>query len=248
MFYLQKILLALLSPISIAILFLTFTTYKRKWLASYFFIAFLAIFSLPFTSKHLIEFIEKDNIKPSLIKLDNAQAIVVLSGYLSVINVPGAKQFQWGSADRFFNGINLASHDKSKFLVFTNERLPWNGDDAPDTGKFLANQAQKLGIIKEQILITEPVQNTQEEAIAVAKLAKEKGFSSITLVTSAFHMQRAQLLFEKVGLTVIPYPTDFHTTAHYYSILDFMPSASALQLSELVIREMIGRLYYRYLY
>ncbi len=96
--------------------------------------------------------------------------------------------------------------------------------------------------------MTAPVQNTQDEAQAVAKLAYEKKFKKVILVTSAFHMQRAKLLFEGAGLIVEPFPTDFRSSARKYTILDFLPSASGLYGSEFVIREMIGRLYYQLLY
>ena len=204
----------------------------------------LFLFSLPITANQLVKIIESGNQQVAPEKFDEKQAIVVLSGYLSIIDTPQGKQFQWGSADRFFKGVELAASHNSSFLVFTNEQLPWN-TDSPDIGQFLINQSEMLGVQKNRILITIPVQNTQDEAIAVAKLGAERGFNRVILVTSAFHMQRAQFLFEKAGLSVTSYPTDFRSHAKELNILDFLPSAIGLAGSEFAIREMIGRIYYR---
>ena len=193
----------------------------------------------------MIERLENKSATKNHLSTNATHAIVVLSGYLSLAKTPEGQKFQWGgSSDRFFSGVELANINKSSYLVFTNERLPWR-KDAPDTGHFLVAQAQKLGIPAKRILITGPVQNTEQEAIAVAKLGKENGFNGVILVTSAFHMQRAQFIFEKAGLKVTDYPVDFRSNAHDYNILDFLPSASGLANSEFAIREMIGSLYYR---
>jgi len=243
MFYNQKILLALISPIS-AVLFLLFLgAMKRKWSIVFLATIILFIFSLPITANQLVKFIESGNQQVAPEKSDEKQAIVVLSGYLSIISTPQGKKFQWESADRFFKGIELASRNSSSFLIFTNEQLPWN-TNPPDIGRFLINQSEMLGVQENRILITTPVQNTQDEAIAVAKLGAERGFNKVILVTSAFHMQRAKFLFEKAGLSVTPYPTDFRSHAKELNILDFLPSAIGLAGSEFAIRELIGRIYY----
>lgn len=247
MFYIQKILLTLLSPISGVLFLLCLGAYKRKWSIVFFATTILFSFSLPITSNQLIKIIECDNPQVMPEKSDERQAIVVLSGYLSIIDTPQGKQFQWEEADRFFKGIDLAARYSSSFLIFTNEQLPWN-TGSPDIGQFLIHHSEMLGIQTNRILITTPVQNTQDEALAVAKLGAQKGFNRVILVTSAFHMQRAKLLFEKAGMSVAPYPTDFRVDDHQLNILDILPSASSLNRSEFAIREMIGRLYYRLIY
>lgn len=247
MFYIQKILLALLSPISVVLFLLFLGAIKRIRSIVLFATIILFVFSLPITANQLIKIIENGNQQIMPKKFDERQAIVVLSGYLSIIDTPQGKQFQWGASDRFFKGIELAARNSSSFLIFTNEQLPWNSDSLA-IGQFLIDQSEKMGIQSGRILITTPVQNTQEEALAVAKLGTEKGFNQVILVTSAFHMQRAQFLFEKAGLNVTPYPTDFRGDAHHLNILDFLPSASGLAGSEFALREMIGRIYYRMTY
>jgi len=67
----------------------------------------------------------------------------------------------------------------------------------------------------------------------------------IILVTSAYHMYRAQRLFEKQGVKVIPYRVDYKVTVNVnLTILNFVPSTGNLQLTETGIREILGRLFY----
>jgi len=71
------------------------------------------------------------------------------------------------------------------------------------------------------------------------------GKPRIILVTSAFHMRRAQMLFERQGFEVEPFPVDFQTSDRpTINVLSFIPSAHALAKSETAMREGVGILYY----
>ena len=87
------------------------------------------------------------------------------------------------------------------------------------------------------------MENTAEEAVAVNELIRPS--RKIILVTSAYHMYRAKRLFEKEGFEVISYRVDFKVAGKSkLTILDFLPSADNIQLTETGIREIIGRLFY----
>jgi uncharacterized SAM-binding protein YcdF (DUF218 family) len=67
----------------------------------------------------------------------------------------------------------------------------------------------------------------------------------IILVTSAFHMRRAKMLFERQGFEVEPFPVDFQTSDRpRTTILSFLPKAEFLEDSETAMREGVGILYY----
>ena len=87
------------------------------------------------------------------------------------------------------------------------------------------------------------MENTADEAVAVKALISPS--IRIILVTSAYHMYRAKRLFEKQGLEVIPLKVDFKASGNnQVTFMDFLPSAINLELSEIGIREIIGRLFY----
>jgi transposase-like protein len=109
------------------------------------------------------------------------------------------------------------------------------------------NHLQQLkdenGLPKEQIFITHNVENTEDEAKAVKELIKNQ--KNIILVTSAFHMYRAKMLFEKQGFKVSAFKVDFKTTNNKnLTVIDFLPNANKLKLTETGIRELLGRLFY----
>ena len=56
------------------------------------------------------------------------------------------------------------------------------------------------------------VTNTAHEAEAIRRLLPQDQ-PRVLLVTSAFHMRRAEVLFERQGRTVLPYPVDFQARA-----------------------------------
>ena len=120
--------------------------------------------------------------------------------------------------------------------------MPW--DKAKKTeGEVLKEYAISNGIAFEKKYITKNVENTADEAVAVKELISPS--KRIILVTSAFHMYRAKRLFEKQGFLVITYKVDFKASRNNKTMLmDFLPSAGNLELSETGIKEIIGRLFY----
>ena len=149
------------------------------------------------------------------------------------------------AADRLFAGIDLIEHQKAPLLILTRGQLPWSKGAAE--GEVLADLAKKYGVDPKQIRLTPPVQNTDQEARAIAALMPQEQ-RRIVLVTSAFHMPRAQQVFAAQGLMIHPYPVDFRATYKQANFLDFLPTAEAFEETSLCVREMIGRLYYRLKY
>jgi uncharacterized SAM-binding protein YcdF (DUF218 family) len=59
-------------------------------------------------------------------------------------------------------------------------------------------------------------------------------------------MPRAMFLMRRAGVDAVPFPTDFNTDpSHIATVLDYLPSADALRMTETCIREALGLLYYR---
>lgn len=63
----------------------------------------------------------------------------------------------------------------------------------------------------------------------------------ITLVTSAYHMWRSKVIFEKLGFTITIMPTDFKCNRTMeFTILDILPSQKGLNNSYIAIKEYVG--------
>ena len=242
MIYLHKILPLIFSPLFFIISLVIFGLIIDSKKISLAGIAILLFFSMPIVSDKLTSYLESDYElnKPS--KVDSANAIVVLSGMIQAIKTKDGLDYEWGGAvDRFFTGINLFNLDKAPTLIFTGGKLPWS-IGVPE-GEFLREEAIKLGIPKKDILLTENVENTDQEAKAIKKLLSLND-PKIILVTSAFHMPRAQEVFEAAGINVIPFPVDFQNVAEKPTFMNLIPSAESFETTSFFIREMIGRTYY----
>jgi uncharacterized SAM-binding protein YcdF (DUF218 family) len=120
--------------------------------------------------------------------------------------------------------------------------MPWNKAKKTE-GEVLREYAISNGIASEKIYITKDVENTADEAVAVKELISPS--KRIILVTSAFHMYRAKRLFKKQGFEVIPYKVDYKAAGKStVTVMDFLPSAGNLGMTETGVREIMGRFYY----
>jgi uncharacterized SAM-binding protein YcdF (DUF218 family) len=206
----------------------------------------LIVCSLPIVSNKLVAYLESDYqlSKPS--NIASADAIVVLSGMIRTVNSKEGLDYEFSEAsDRIFAGINLFKEKKAPKLILTRGKLPWSVG-IPE-GEYLKEIAIINGISENNILLTENVENTDQEAKAIKKLLSEDKHK-VLLVTSAFHMPRAQIVFEAAGINVVPFPVDFQKGLSKITFMSFMPSANALSGTSFFVREMIGRIYYNLKY
>jgi uncharacterized SAM-binding protein YcdF (DUF218 family) len=241
MIYLHKILPLIVSPLFFVLTLVILGIFLRSKKISLFGITILIFCSLPIISNNLIAYLEKDYNLQNTSAINEADAIVVLSGMITTIKTESDYEYEFGGAvDRILAGINLYKDDKAPILILTRGKLPWSLKK-PE-GEYLKEFATEFGIPEENILLTDNVQNTDQEAKSVKKLLNQN--NKIILVTSAFHMLRAKKVFEAADVNVIPFPVDFQNQESKLTIIDFIPSAGSFSGSSHFIREMIGRAYY----
>lgn len=86
--------------------------------------------------------------------------------------------------------------------------------------------------------------DTADNAAMSARILQAAGIRRVVLVTQAFHMPRAQRLFEAAGLEVVPAPTDFRGRRRDPpGLLDWLPQARAVQTSYYALHEWLGILW-----
>ena len=246
MIYLHKILPLIVSPMFLVMVLITWGIVFRSRISGILAVSILIICSLPIFSNKLITSLENEYMLSDASSAKTADAIVVLSGMVRTINGKNGLSYEWGEAsDRIFAGIELIKKNKAPIMILTGGKLPWSV--GKPEGEYLRDVAIKYGVPNKNILLTENVENTDQEAKAVGKLLN-KTSPKIILVTSAFHMPRAQKVFEAVGINIEPFAVDFLSEADKYTIMNFIPSAGALNQTSFFIRELIGRLYYNLKY
>lgn len=175
-------------------------------------------------------------------ELSDADAIVVLGGGMGRHPKCGAPEM-FSAADRVWQSARLYKAGLAKKIVIS----------GPDVEKSTVPLLVDLGVPGEAFLCFSNARNTEEEAkLIYAELNKEcNGHKpSILLVTSAWHMRRAKLLFERVGFEVVSAPTDFEMSCYLETsicVMDFLPSCDALLRNSYCIKEWIGYVGYRLL-
>ena len=242
MIYLHKILPTFVLPIMLVIIVILIGLIKNKKKLIYIAIVLLYVISSPIFSTNFFKLVEGSEYRKPISTIENADAIVVLSGMLGINEVGDSTYIEWGDPDRFFGGITLFKAGKAQKIVFTGGKMPWDNTKKTE-GDVLKDYAISNGIPSEKIFVTKDVENTADEAVAVKELISPS--KRIILVTSAYHMYRAKRLFEKQGFEVIPYKVDFKTSGNnLVTFMYLLPSAINLELTEIGIREIIGRIYY----
>jgi len=171
----------------------------------------------------------------------NADLIVLLSGGMGAnTNISPYAEMYMG-ADRVWQAARLYNAGKASRIVLTG--LESKGSTVP--------LLKDLGVPEEAILVDNYSENTEENAKYTIELLRNANVlvgdvkPKVLLVTSAFHMKRSLLLFQKYapGLEIIPAPSDFEVLAGAdaaVSISAFLPDAGALSRTTVHVRELIG--------
>ena len=242
MIYLHKILPLIFSPLIFIMGLIIWGSIVGSKKISIIGIVVLIFCSLPIISNKYIPYLQKDYSLQNISDVNKADAIVVLSGIVSAVKTDDTFKYEFGGGvDRILSGMDLFKNNKAPLLILTRGKLPWQVG-IPE-GEYLKEFAIKFGIPEENILLTYNVQNTDEEAKSVKRLLNTND-TEIILVTSAFHMPRAQKVFEAANIKVIPFAVDFSGSMQKVTFMDFLPSASSLGTTSFFVREMIGRTYY----
>ncbi|MDA1095486.1 MAG: YdcF family protein [Acidobacteria bacterium] len=245
MFLLSKLLPLFVLPLGVCLILILWGLFRRRRGFIWAGVVVLLISSNPFVGRYAIRSAEGWAERRPVAQLATADAVVVLSAGRAVAPGPDAVS-EWGDANRFFGGVEVFKAGKAPLLVFTGAWISWQ-PDAPREGDVLRTYAEAFGVPADNILVTDVVANTADEAreVLVVLGPRTAQLPRVILVTSAFHMPRAAAQFRAAGMTVDPFPVDFWFSAGTRTTaLDFFPSVGALQQTHTALRELYGRAYY----
>ena len=182
---------------------------------------------------------------PTAESFPEADAIVCLGGSMNIATNLSDHVELYTSVDRVWQAAKLYKAGKAPKIFVTGQ----------STARAARTLLMDFGVPGSAITFLEDARNTEEEARAIGDEVEVEGGGgqrkrSILLVTSAFHMRRAKLMFEKYakGVEVIPAPADFEATVHVaegFHPRDLLPGNS--YMNEVYLREWIGYLGYKWL-
>ena len=208
----------------------------------------LVLASLPIVANLNLWLLEGDTaLSPTELAHPSAQAIVILSGGRN-LDAP-----EYGNADT----VSMLTLERLRYGAWLHRhtRLPL----IVTGGKVFDSSRPAEAELMRHILTTDyqlPVQwvetnsrNSWENAAFSQAILKEAGIKRIYLVTQAWHMPRAQMAFESVGLEVIPAPTGFTTGKSETPLLiRLLPSSWAIRKNSEFMHEVLGILWYKLRY
>ncbi|MBD0369839.1 MAG: envelope biogenesis factor ElyC [Pyrinomonadaceae bacterium] len=169
--------------------------------------------------------------------LSSVKWIVVLGGgHSSDPKVPASSNLYSGTLYRLIESIELHRRLPGSRLIVSGSGI-WRSDSEAAA---MARTAEALGVLRENIVLEEKSNDTEEQAMFIKPIV---GTDAFILVTTASHMPRAVALFTKAGMTPIPAPTDYKITEASYVPRDYYPSPGNLYKSEVVVYETLGRIW-----
>lgn len=246
-FVLSKVLAMLLFPYSLFLLVAVCVAWRmpRSRLRLLFRLAlfFLVALSINWGATLLVRPLENRFPAVPGSQIPRADAIVVLSGMINVAADRGRPEFL-SSVDRILYAEQLWHEGRAPHLLISGGSgllLQKGNSEAEVLGVWLRGVRR----LPAGAVMTEPAsRNTHENALATARIAKERGWKKVHLVTSAFHMPRSVACFRKVGLEVVPLPVDYYTFTTPPGPEAFVPTPGALALSTMAIKEYLGLIAY----
>ena len=111
----------------------------------------------------------------------------------------------------------------------------------------MGKMLQALNVPADSILYETESENTRQNAVYTADLLAREELETVILVTTARHMPRAVASFNKVGVSVIPSPTDYFVTgdpdlqngniSRNFKLLNVIPQSQNLDVTTKSMKE-----------
>lgn len=248
-FVLSKTLNFLVLPLTMVFIsfVLSVLIKKQPWKKRFFWTGFILLifFSNDFISNEVMKVWEIDP-KPFNEMRSYNLGIVLTGATQSFIQPDDRVYFQRG-ADRVTHTIQLYKLGLIKKILVSGGTGLLLKDGEPEADKF-RKVMTLAGIPEHDILIENKTRNTGESAIAVKKMIDSLRYEpkDCLLITSAFHMRRSLACYNKVGLNVEPFSTDFYGLPKKFffsSIL--LPSIQGFIIWEKLFKEWTGLVAYK---
>ena len=231
-------------PLTLIVAAFLLSVFIKRYRKTFFWIGLglLLFFSNQFISNLVMHGWEVSPVP--IASLDHYPVGIVLGG-LTTDKEPRDRVHITGSADRVLHAIQLYREGKIRKILVSGGSGHLLGDSLSEAA-LLWRVLRLSEIPKRDILIEDRARNTRENALFCADLLG--GASSkkeYLLITSGYHMRRAEACFQKAGSSVQPYSTDLRSDEIKFTPdLLFIPSTAAMAQWEIVIKEMIGMLAY----
>ena len=113
--------------------------------------------------------------------------------------------------------------------------------------EYMEKILRRIGVADKHIILEKQATNTRDHVKYTLPIARAKGYRRIYLVTSAHHMPRSMMNFERPfaahGIEVVPYACEYRTPREYKSgEHDWLPDIRYFDQSAIAWNEYLGML------
>lgn len=248
-FFLSKTLNFLVLPLTMVVLcFVASVVIKSQpWKKRFFWAGFvlLLFFSNDFISNSIMRAWEVDP-KP-FNTLQPHKLGIVLTGTTHSFLEPADRVYFKRGADRVTHTIQLYKLGLIEKILVSGGTGRLFKDDEPEANKY-RKVLLLAGIPDDDIWIENKTRNTYESAIAVSELMDSLQYrvEDCLLITSAFHMRRSLACYEKAGLDIESFSTDFYGLQDKLILTSILlPSVEGFIIWEKLLKEWTGIVAYK---
>lgn len=150
------------------------------------------------------------------------------------------------SSDRFIQAVKLYKAGEIKHILISGGNGKLN-DAAFRESVWAKGELESVGIPASAIFTEDISNNTQDNALHSKIILDSLHLRPpYLLITSALHMPRAALIFQKAGIQVIPFPCNYTAGRGSFSFWDLIPGPSALLSWEDYLKETVGYWWYAF--
>lgn len=246
MFLFSKLVWVFGQPLSLAFFLVVFALLAillRFRIASALFslLAALVLFVTLFTTtgNYLLQGLEERFPKPGG-DPETLQCMIVLGGaFENEVNTARHGIEFNAAADRFIEALRLAQkYPQSRILV--------SGGDGSMSGSYEGDAAASgrffplFGVERDRLVEETTSRTTFENATNTRELLASQGLSHCLLITSGYHMPRSVGIFRKLGIDIVPWPTDYRTDGEVRIGFDFTQPSLNAQNTATAVREWFG--------
>lgn len=174
---------------------------------------------------------------------------IVLTGITNTYKQSEDRVFFQKGADRLLHAVQLYKLGKIKTILISGGSGTIVGTASQPEADQLKSVFLYCGVAEKDIIIENKSRNTRENALFTKHTMDSLDVKGkYLLITSAFHMRRAEGCFQKAGLHPDTFPVDFYTINRRFTPDHILiPAESALFKWSVLIHEMVGYMVYKLL-
>jgi len=210
----------------------------------------LLIASNAWISSQLVQSLEWQHLPEG--ELPQAEAIILLGGSTQAPIPPRQTVEMTEAGDRVLYAAHLYQQEKAPLIIATGGQISWLGKEQPEASN-MKQLLVKMGIPASDVIEETQARNTHDNAVYTKQILEENDIKKSLLVTSASHMPRSMLTFQKQNIDVIAAPTDFTITQQHWEqlqatpqsiVINFLPTVEHLDNTTKALKEYIGMVVY----